>query len=82
MKFTPNYNVSYHGEFHAAGIPFDIDEKDVIEMSAHGIVYKTKKIEKQTNAEKEVSVAAVEPSENEKDEKADNQSKRGRPRSN
>lgn len=38
MKFVPNYTVSYHGEFHKAGIPFDIEDKDAEEMSAHGVV--------------------------------------------
>lgn len=38
MKFTPKYTVSYHGAFHEADKPFEIDAKDADEMSAHGIV--------------------------------------------
>lgn len=38
MRFTPNYTVSYHGEFHAAGKPFDIDAADEEEMKQHGTV--------------------------------------------
>jgi len=38
MKCTPKYNVIYNGEFHAAGRPFEIEEKDAEEMRAHGTV--------------------------------------------
>lgn len=41
MKFTSRYTVSYHGSFHEAGKPFEIDAKDADEMSAHGIVEAT-----------------------------------------
>lgn len=36
MKFTPNYTVSYKGQFYPAGKPFEIDEKDADEMRRHG----------------------------------------------
>lgn len=38
MKFTPDYNVSYKGQFYPAGKPFEIDKKDVAEMQHHGKV--------------------------------------------
>lgn len=38
MKFTPKYTVSYHGVFHRAGVPFEIDAKDETEMRRHGTV--------------------------------------------
>lgn len=36
MKFIPNYNVMYKGVFRESDEMFEIDEKDVEEMSAHG----------------------------------------------
>lgn len=36
MKFVPNYNVSYHGDFYRAGHPIEINQEDVQEMSKHG----------------------------------------------
>lgn len=38
MRFIPNYCVSYHGEFHSAGRPFEIDQSDAQEMSKHGSI--------------------------------------------
>lgn len=38
MLFTPKYTVSYHGAFHRAGTPFEIDAGDAEEMSRHGTV--------------------------------------------
>lgn len=38
MKFTPDYNVMYKGVFYEADKTFEIDEKDVKEMSRHGEV--------------------------------------------
>lgn len=38
MKCTPAYGVIYNGEYHPAGRPFEIDEKDAEEMKAHGKV--------------------------------------------
>ena len=38
MLFTPKYTVSYHGMFHRAGTPFEIEPGDVEEMSRHGTV--------------------------------------------
>ena len=34
MRFTPVYNVMYHGEVHRAGQPFEIDPADAAEMAA------------------------------------------------
>ena len=38
VLFTPFYTVSYHGKFYPAGVPIEIDEGDVPEMSLHGTV--------------------------------------------
>ena len=38
VLFTPFYTVSYHGKFYPAGVPIEIDESDVSEMSLHGTV--------------------------------------------
>jgi hypothetical protein len=35
---TPKYNVSYRGEFHAAGKPFEINADDAEEMKVHGAI--------------------------------------------
>lgn len=84
MKFTPNYTVSYHGEFHKAGIPFDIEDEDVKEMSVHGVVSgaKTEKPKTQTEPEEEVAVEETvneqpEPEE-EPEETEEEQPKRGK----
>lgn len=84
MKFTPNYTVSYHGEFHRAGIPFDIEDKDVKEMSAHGVVLdsKAQKAKTQTESEDESAVEETvneQPEPEQDDEQSDdNRPKRGR----
>lgn len=36
MRFTPDYNVMYHGTFYHGNEPFEIDENDVEEMKKHG----------------------------------------------
>ncbi len=38
MRFTPVYNVMYHGEVHRAGQPFEIDPADAEEMGVHGVL--------------------------------------------
>ncbi|NBI10250.1 hypothetical protein D1641_09540 [Colidextribacter sp. OB.20] len=38
MKLIPFYRVSYHGDFHEAGKPFQIDPEDREEMSRHGTI--------------------------------------------
>lgn len=68
MKFTPNYTVSYHGEFHKAGEPFEIEEKDINEMSVHGVVAETKR------------EIIVEDSDLKEERLEDEPPKRGRPR--
>ena len=40
MLFTPKYTVAYHGVFHMAGTPFEIEPGDAEEMSRHGTVEK------------------------------------------
>lgn len=82
MKFTPNYTVSYHGEFHKAGIPFDIEDKDVKEMSPHGVIAtKETHVEPETKQPEEIQPETeLEQSEPEQDEEQseDNRHKRGR----
>lgn len=38
MLFTPNYAVSYKGQFYRGGEQFEIAEADAAEMSRHGTV--------------------------------------------
>lgn len=38
MLFTPNYTVSYKGEFYGPGVAFPIDPADREEMEKHGTV--------------------------------------------
>ena len=38
MKFTPECWVSYKGDFHPAGKPFEIDPADADEMGKYGAV--------------------------------------------
>lgn len=84
MEFTPNYKVSYRGEFHDAGIPFDIDEKDVEEMSAHGMVsgYEKEKPEPLVETEEIINVENHENEDVNNSENAENsddeQPRRGR----
>lgn len=77
MKFTPDYRISYHGEFHNAGIPFDIEDKDVKEMSAHGVISGVKAQKPETTPESEEEVA-VEETVTEQGEPEEEQPKRGR----
>lgn len=77
MKFTPNYTVSYCGEFHKAGIPFEIEDKDVKEMSAHGVVSGANAQNPETTPEPEEGTA-VEETVTEQTEPEEEQPKRGR----
>lgn len=38
MLFTPNYAVSYKGQFYRGGEQFEIAEADAAEMSRHGTI--------------------------------------------
>lgn len=52
VLFTPFYTVSYHGKFYPAGVPIEIDEGDVPEMSLHGTVSTVKEPEPPAEPEK------------------------------
>jgi len=51
MKFTPDYTVSYRGQFYKAGETVEIDPADAKEMAKHGTVEKAREPPKRKKKE-------------------------------
>ena len=45
MRFVPNYNVIYNGEYHPAGVEFNINDSDADSMRKHGTVHEDIKVD-------------------------------------